>query len=484
VLKRFGSTVDGGKPVEFLVTAPGWKGNVPKQLKHLPSPTSLVWVPVWIDVKNAADLPAALAVQMGFKVTKLSEWRPPPPPENAASALFAKVMKAMSPPPGAFPPGARPPMPAAVAAAPAEQVIGADGVPIGPPPKAPPASVASPETPNAPEPGAAPKPMGTPPVDAAAYTPPPESATPPPPGAPPANPKIGADGVPIGPQGGPPPGSPPPGAPAGYQPPGAEGDSMGMGMRGGVAGGLGGPSPNQQLFQMSDIDFYKRFCQLMVDNPPLEADAPFAAKISKMGLIPSESVELTTQKREVQQALVSGARDAGKRIYTSKGKLKVLVSKGWETALNVEDFGVDYDRRAYAALMHFGAAAPHDLLSPRINKDDKGKALAGPGRYTLQFAKGQLPPAEHHWTLAVYRSPDLSIVDTPAGRNYVNSRQEFAAGADGSITFYLQKDNPGVGKEQNWLPIPDGPFEVVMRLFGPKSELTSQTWKPPGVVKV
>jgi hypothetical protein len=40
--------------------------------------------------------------------------------------------------------------------------------------------------------------------------------------------------------------------------------------------------------------------------------------------------------------------------------------------------------------------------------------------------------------------------------------------ADGSLTLYIQKNSPGKAKESNWLPAPDGPIYMVMRLYWPK----------------
>jgi hypothetical protein len=37
--------------------------------------------------------------------------------------------------------------------------------------------------------------------------------------------------------------------------------------------------------------------------------------------------------------------------------------------------------------------------------------------------------------------------------------------ADGSLTLHIQKDAPGKAKEANWLPAPDGPIYLVMRLY-------------------
>ena len=62
--------------------------------------------------------------------------------------------------------------------------------------------------------------------------------------------------------------------------------------------------------------------------------------------------------------------------------------------------------------------------------------------------------------------------------------------ADGSLTLHIQKDSPGKAKEANWLPAPDGPIYLVMRLYWPKTEAPSilpageGTWQPPGIVQV
>jgi hypothetical protein len=49
------------------------------------------------------------------------------------------------------------------------------------------------------------------------------------------------------------------------------------------------------------------------------------------------------------------------------------------------------------------------------------------------------------------------------------------------VTIYIQKDSPGKEKESNWLPAPDAPIYVVMRLYWPKEEALTGKWKPPAV---
>ena len=57
--------------------------------------------------------------------------------------------------------------------------------------------------------------------------------------------------------------------------------------------------------------------------------------------------------------------------------------------------------------------------------------------------------------------------------------------SDGSLTLYIQKNLRGKDNDSNWLPAPDGPIYLVMRLYWPKTEPPSilptgeGTWKPP-----
>ena len=62
------------------------------------------------------------------------------------------------------------------------------------------------------------------------------------------------------------------------------------------------------------------------------------------------------------------------------------------------------------------------------------------------------------------------------------ARRDPVLGAEGAVLFlYMQKDLPGADKESNWLPAPDSPIYVAMRLYRPKQEALNGSWKPPAV---
>jgi hypothetical protein len=56
--------------------------------------------------------------------------------------------------------------------------------------------------------------------------------------------------------------------------------------------------------------------------------------------------------------------------------------------------------------------------------------------------------------------------------------------ADGSLNLYFQNESPGADKEANWLPAPKGAFNLMMRLYAPRSEALVGKWNPPPVMRV
>jgi hypothetical protein len=52
---------------------------------------------------------------------------------------------------------------------------------------------------------------------------------------------------------------------------------------------------------------------------------------------------------------------------------------------------------------------------------------------------------------------------------------------DGSISIYMSQSQPPGVPAANWLPIPDGPFNVMLRDYGPAGSVANNTYVPPGI---
>ena len=164
---------------------------------------------------------------------------------------------------------------------------------------------------------------------------------------------------------------------------------------------------------------------------------------------------------------------------------------GWRVATkgfgNRKALGDDFTLRAAVAMAGIYGNDPAEALYPMLATDSDGnKPDTSTNRYTLTFAKGQLPPVNAFWSVTMYDGKTQLLIDNPIDRYLINSPMlpGLKQNGDGSLTIHIQKDSPGKELEANWLPAPDGPIFVVMRLYWPKEAALDGTWQPPAVQRV
>ena len=144
-------------------------------------------------------------------------------------------------------------------------------------------------------------------------------------------------------------------------------------------------------------------------------------------------------------------------------------------------FGGDWLKRAAVAKAGIYANSTAEAMYPLTRKDVHGEPLDGSKHnYTLTFAKGQLPPVNAFWSVTMYDGKSQLLIENPINRYLVNSPMlpGMKKNPDGSLTMYIQNKSPGKANEANWLPAPDGPIYMVIRLYWPKTEQPSIL--PPG----
>jgi hypothetical protein len=70
----------GTQAGNFLVTPPGWNGDVPTGMSAINAPTHFVWIIGRTRTDGPSDYDAVHKIQAGYKVTPLSEWGKPAKP--------------------------------------------------------------------------------------------------------------------------------------------------------------------------------------------------------------------------------------------------------------------------------------------------------------------------------------------------------------------------------------------------------------------
>ena len=70
----------GTQAANYLLTPPGWSGNVPSGMTRISAPTPIVWIIGRTKTDGPPDYEAVHKIQAGYKVTPLSQWGKPAQP--------------------------------------------------------------------------------------------------------------------------------------------------------------------------------------------------------------------------------------------------------------------------------------------------------------------------------------------------------------------------------------------------------------------
>jgi hypothetical protein len=238
------------------------------------------------------------------------------------------------------------------------------------------------------------------------------------------------------------------------------------------------------------LDFALQFA------PATSEEAEIRAKLARIGIGPGKQFDFKDLSLEHKAEVALGMKEGDRKIDDAVAGAGRDIN-GWRVGgLAGGDrafFHGDWLTRAAVAKAGIYANDPVEATYPLTRTDSAGEPLDGSKhKYTLTFAKGQLPPVNAFWSVTMYDGKTQLLIENPINRYLINSPMlpGMKKNADGSLTLYIQKDSPGAAHKANWLPAPDGPIYLVMRLYWPKETPPSilppgeGTWKPPGVAKV
>ncbi|HEY8546445.1 MAG TPA: DUF1254 domain-containing protein [Acidimicrobiales bacterium] len=178
-----------------------------------------------------------------------------------------------------------------------------------------------------------------------------------------------------------------------------------------------------------------------------------------------------------------GADRIADLVATGTGADRLV--NGWSANPDIGTYGDDLETRALVAKIGWGANVVEEALYPVTRVDADGERLDGSGGavYRITFRPGELPPVEAFWSLSVYGA-DMFFAPHPSGRYAIGDRTPgLVRGDDGSLTILLSHDDPG-DPTANWLPVPDGPFVLMLRLYLPGPALIDGSYAYPPVERL
>ena len=184
-------------------------------------------------------------------------------------------------------------------------------------------------------------------------------------------------------------------------------------------------------------------------------------------------------------AFAAGARAAYEAIQR-KYLNNTIPGTTWVHFTNIGNWGDDYlDRAAIAEYLQLAndnsTAAYYQTF-----QDWEGRSLNGQFRaYKLTFPAGRQPQVKRFWSLTAYLPDSITLVANPLAKYAVASYTPgLQTNPDGSLTIYIAPSLPSGVNAANWLPVPEGPFNLMLRAYGPQGAALGNTYAPPPVMPV
>ena len=227
-------------------------------------------------------------------------------------------------------------------------------------------------------------------------------------------------------------------------------------------------------------------------NAPQPNEAAIRAQLASIG-IDGRGTPMPNSFLDRLELL--GAAFEGERKVDAAVAAAGVAMNGWRVTPipgSPEAYNGDWLLRAVAAKAGIYGNSTEEATYPFTRHDATGGELDGSkGRYTLTFGPNQLPPVSAFWSVTMYHGGNQLLVQNPIDRYLINTPMlsQMKRNADGGVTLYIQKDDPGEALRPNWLPAPDGPIYIVMRLYWPKTEqpallpIGQGQWQPPGILR-
>ena len=241
---------------------------------------------------------------------------------------------------------------------------------------------------------------------------------------------------------------------------------------------------------------YLDFMMSLLEKPG-KGEKPLWDRLARLGIGLENSFDFAALPADIQEALKAGVKEGfgeiGKMIREHGtdplASAKVFGTREFLTDSAKKNYGQENHHLIRSVAAHlglFGNSAAEAIYPTYQTDADRQPLNASKNRYTMTFEKGKFPPVKAFWSLTMYDGKTQLFIENPLNRYLLNSSMmdRFKREEDGSLVLHMAKDSPGRVYESNWLPAPDGPFYLVMRLYGPEPDALEGKWTPPSLQKV
>ncbi|WP_380879465.1 hypothetical protein ACFB49_22390 [Sphingomonas sp. DBB INV C78] len=232
----------------------------------------------------------------------------------------------------------------------------------------------------------------------------------------------------------------------------------------------------------ADLSFLYQLGAVLKDWTVPPQDGALVASFATIGLTSNQGFDPGQLEPAMRAEIARGLADGAEIVRRKSLHLGENVN-GWTINYQGARLGSDYLLRAGVAKDQIFVTLPEEALYPIARADADDRPLDGRNAYEIVFPRNQLPPADAFWSITLY-GDDGYMVANPIERYSIGDRTRgLTYSDDGSLTITLQHEQPEAARQSNWLPTPDGPFYLMMRLYIPRSDALTKAWVPPAIVR-
>ena len=225
----------------------------------------------------------------------------------------------------------------------------------------------------------------------------------------------------------------------------------------------------------TSVDFisYLNFL-LQFTQPTNPSETELMQRFAKIGIAPGKPFDASRLDPAMRDALARGVSDAKQSLAAAEKS----TTSSFGIFGSRDDLKNDYMTRAVAAAMGIYGNTKEEAVYVGYRVDAENHPLVGKQPYVLHFDKKDLPPARFFWSMTLYDLPARHLVANPLKRYSIGDRTKgLKYGSDGSLDLYVQHESPGHVRESNWLPAPEGPYDLIIRIYGPSPSVFDGTWQ-------
>lgn len=237
-------------------------------------------------------------------------------------------------------------------------------------------------------------------------------------------------------------------------------------------------------------EFFDHLAFALQFAPAGPEEKDIRARLERLGVRAGKPFRLDALPQNEQAAILRGMRKGEAQLDAIINRPGVRVN-GWKIGSPFGDrafFNGNWLLRAIGAKAGIYGNDAAEAVYPMTRTLADGTPIDGSRHnYKITIPAGGYPPVRAFWSITMYDGVSQLLIKNPINRYLINDSMlpGMRKNPDGSLTILIQRRSPGAALESNWLPAPNGPAYLVMRLYWPRTEqpsvlpLGKGTWQPP-----